>query len=110
MALEKLDLYIVREVKPDIYEIANFVDGTKEPYSIYNVRRTTKSYSCDCPGFWRQKNKPDHKHCRIVKFWVENLEKTFGCAMWFDGDDIEYHRFADERLEKWLLLMKKCKR
>lgn len=102
--MEEQATYTVREVKPDIYEVTNFIDGRKEPHSVYNVRKTPRSYTCDCPGFWRQRNKDEHKHCLIVKFWVENLEKELGCALWFDGDDIEYYKFVNrqEELEQWL--------
>jgi len=99
--MEAPNTYTVREIKPGIYEIANFVDGNKEPHSVYKVKYS-RGYLCDCPGYWRQKDKTQHKHCLIVKFWIEHLDKELGYALWFDGNDIEYHQFITKRLEKCL--------
>ena len=89
------DQYIIRQSsKPRVWEIAKFSDDY-EPSGIYNVKLHGKNYSCDCPGYWRQKNKDEHKHIRLVKFWRENLEEEHGFALWLDGPDIEYSRFCD---------------
>ncbi len=94
------NLYVVRESTTNIYEIANFVDGEKEPHSVYKVKYS-RGYSCDCLGYWRQKDKTQHKHCLIVKFWKEHLN-DIGYCLWFDGDDIEYRKFITKEIEKWL--------
>ena len=92
--------YTVRTTaQPNIYEIANFVDGGKEPHSIYKVKYS-RGYSCDCPGYWRQKDKTQHKHCLIVKFWVEHLED--GYCLWFEDENIEFRKFITKEIEKCL--------
>lgn len=95
--LKEQVIYIVRKIKPNIYEIATFVDG--KFHSVYTVKYS-RGYSCDCPGYWRQKDKTQHKHCLIVKFWVENLEEGF--CLWFENDEIKYHQFIEKRIEKCL--------
>jgi hypothetical protein len=97
-------IYLVRRKDKKYIEISSFVDGSKEAVSVYRVYKGNKGiYICNCPGYWRQKVKEDHKHSRIVKLWVENLEEQEGFCFWLDGDDIDYHRFMDEeRLRKYV--------
>jgi hypothetical protein len=87
------DTYVVRKTrKKDTWDISKFSDY-KDADSMFTVSKRGTTYSCDCPGFWRQKDKSEHKHCKIVKFWKENLEETDGYAFWLEGDDIEYNHF-----------------
>jgi hypothetical protein len=85
------DQYVIKQTpKNKTWEIVKFDDGD-EPSSIYKVSERNGFYHCDCPGFWRQKVKEDHKHTRLVKFWRENLEEASGYFLWFDKQqEIEY--------------------
>lgn len=89
------NIYLINQVEEGKYSIANF-GPYKEPEGVYYVRRSSKGYySCDCRGYRVQDDKTKHKHCRLVKFWLENLEGQEGFALWFDGDDMEYRRFVE---------------
>lgn len=93
-------IYIVRELGDNKYQIADFTDGERDCHSAYIVIKRGDKYICDCMGYIRQHDKSIHKHSRIVRFWVENLEKEHGYAFWLDSDEeIEYHRFIN--LEEW---------
>lgn len=86
-------MYTIRKVSTHKYEVTSF-----EKYSegeCYEVTHRNNTTYCDCIGFRRQKNKEEHKHCRIVKFWINNLESEPGYCFWLDGDDIEYNKFID---------------
>lgn len=100
-------IYVTRRIDEKYIEIASFEDGSKESISVYKVYKgKTGIYICDCPGYWRQKTKEDHKHSRIVKFWIEHLNEEPGyCFLLEDNDtSIEFNKFLDkERLEKWLI-------
>ena len=86
------DQYIIRQsLKPQVWEIAKFGDDY-EPSAVYKVSERSGHYHCDCPGYWRQKNKDEHKHNKLVQFWRENLEEEHGFSLWFEGPDIEYSR------------------
>lgn len=89
------NLYIVRQLNADTYEVTNFGDYSI-PLSVYKVKITKHSISCSCPGFYRQKDKSEHKHTRIVDFWLKNLDGKAGYAFWFDGEDLEYRKFLDD--------------
>lgn len=89
-------IYLVRELLNGKFQIANFENGEKDCHSAYWVVKRGNNYICDCRGYRRQHDKSAHKHSRIVKFWIENLEKTHGYALWLDNEDnIEYHRFIN---------------
>lgn len=98
-------IYIPRKIKDKLFEIASFVDGSKDSISVYKVKIGQKNiFHCDCPGYWRQKVKEEHKHCRIINFWVEKLENKEGYCFWFDNEDnIEFHKFIENRIEKYVL-------
>lgn len=81
-------MYVIREHIKDNYQITSFED---EFYTSYVI----KNGKCSCMGFCRQKNKKEHKHCLLVDFWINNLDKRPGFALWFEDDDIEYHKFID---------------
>ena len=99
-----MTIYLVRLFKPNQYEISTFVDGSKESISVYKVTLRNNNYYCDCPGYWRQKVKEDHKHCRIVKFWIENLDMEMGYCFWLDNENnIEYHKFITKEIERYVL-------
>ena len=57
-------MYSVKKLNSTSYEVTNL----KEDPKTYNVTKSNKGYySCDCMGFYRQKNKTEHKHCLMVK-------------------------------------------
>ena len=87
------DTYIITKTRvKNTWEIAKFSDY-KDADSVYKVNKRGNTYNCDCPGYWRQKDKSEHKHSRIVKFWNEELEQPDGMALWFENDEIEYNQF-----------------
>ena len=96
--------YFVRESQPKTYEITVFEDGRKEEKCTYIVKKPGRYYSCNCPGYWRQKHKSEHKHCRIVKFWIEELNKQYNYVFWIDElDNICYNRIYNlEELRRML--------
>ena len=90
------DQYTVKKsVKLKTWDITKFDDGDM-PSSTYHVTERSGFYSCDCPGYRRQKVKEDHKHSRIVKFWRENLEESPGYFLSISGSDIEYTKLNTE--------------
>ena len=97
-------IYTVRRLDEKYIEVASFENGSKEAISVYRVYKGKNNlYHCNCPGYWRQKVKEDHKHSRIVKLWCENLEEQIGFCFWMSGDDVEFHKFLDnEKFKKWL--------
>lgn len=94
--------FIPRKIANGVYEIASF-DNTSEPGGVYRVKITNQSISCNCPGFWRQKDKTQHKHTKIVKFWLDHLYGVPGYAFWLDAhEDVECRQlFTDEFAEAW---------
>lgn len=87
------ETYVVTKTKkPRSWEIAKFSDY-KDADSLYQVSKRGNKYWCNCPGFARQKNKEEHKHCLIVKHWVENLQETEGTALWVENDEIKSYKF-----------------
>jgi hypothetical protein len=85
--------YLIRETpKSKTWEITKFSDY-REPDSTYTVTERAGHYHCNCPGYWRQKNKDEHKHTQLVRFWREKLSEAEGYSLWFDGEDIEYFNF-----------------
>ncbi len=86
-------MYTIRQIQKNKYEITSFEDY---PEGVcYEVTVRNNYYSCDCRCYRIQKDKKAHKHCRIVKFWIENLESEPGYSFWLDGEDIEYNKFID---------------
>ena len=90
-------LYVVRRKDKKFIEISSFENGSKEAVSVYRVYKGKNNlYICNCPGYYRQKVKEDHKHSKIVKLWIENLDEAIGYCFWMDGDNVEYHRFLTD--------------
>lgn len=93
--------YQVRKLSSDVYQISSFGDYA-EPIGVYEVRVTNRSISCNCPGYYRQRDKIEHKHCKIVQYWIE-LGEEMGVALWFnDNEEIEYNYFLGEDLEYYI--------
>ena len=90
------DIYTIRQVAKENFEIANKDD-------VYTVKVRNKIYTCDCFGFRRQHDKSQHKHCKMVRFWIDNLDKEPGFAFWWENEDLEYNKFIDiSYLSKYL--------
>jgi hypothetical protein len=86
------DSYTVKKLnKSNNWEINKFTDNSFTPVETYTVSKTKDFYWCNCMGFRRQKNKDEHKHIKLVKFWESSLEGQPGFVFWFDGQDIEYN-------------------
>lgn len=86
-----MEYYIPRIISKDKYEIASFKDS-KEPYGVYTVLKRNY-FSCDCIGFYRQKDKTQHKHCNIVEFWINYLNCEPGFCFWYENEDLEFKQF-----------------
>lgn len=76
--------YLIRKVK-DYYEVTN----TEENFVSYRVKNKT----CNCPGFYMQKDKSNHKHIKLVEFWKKELKEEYGYALWFNGEKVEYNKW-----------------
>lgn len=88
-----MDTYTVINTNVEnTWQITKFSDY-KDADSVFKVTKRGQSYHCDCPGYWRQKDKTEHKHIRIVKFWENDLEQPEGMALWFEDNEIEYNQF-----------------
>ncbi len=96
--------YVIREVRKDIFEVVVF-ENASHPNAVYEVDRNRQNYfACTCPGYRWQRDKTQHKHVLLVKFWIENLDKEPGFLMWFDGEDIEYAQM----FTSWGNLLNEC--
>jgi hypothetical protein len=62
--------YLVREVRPDVFEIAKFTHG-KEPTDIYRCQWTGKRWSCNCYS-----RKGSCKHVDIVQKFIKGKKKN----------------------------------
>jgi len=92
------DNYVLRTTsKPNICEVVKFSEKDNS-FVTYQVTKSRNYYRCDCPGFYRQKDKKEHKHSKLVQFWQENLESETGYTFWFDGSDIEYSKASYEEV------------
>lgn len=89
------DSYIVVETRPNRFQIAGFGDSAA-PEGVYEVTYTkTRDYlSCNCRGFRMQKVKEDHKHCKMVRFWMTQ-GKPEGSAIWEDHGEYKMNRFVE---------------
>ncbi len=93
-----MEYYIPKVISKDKYEIASFKDS-KEPYGVYIVLKRN-NFSCDCMGFFRQKDKTQHKHCKVIKFWIEHLDYEPGYCFWYEGKDLEFKQLLT-KVELW---------
>jgi hypothetical protein len=62
--------YSVKEVKPDIFQIAKFTHG-KEPTEIYRCEWTGKTWKCNCYS-----RKGSCKHVSIVQKFVKGKKRN----------------------------------
>jgi hypothetical protein len=86
------DQYVLKKTdKSNIFEVVKFSEKDNS-FVTYKVTKGHNYYRCDCPGFYRQKEKKEHKHSKLVQFWEDNLDSETGYTFWFDGPDIEYSR------------------
>lgn len=89
------DTYVVYEVKRNQWKITKFSDY-KDADSSFQVSKRGEHYHCNCPGYSRQKNKDEHKHILIVKYWKEELNSQEGCGLWFEGELIKSNNFIPQ--------------
>lgn len=62
--------YIVKEVRPDVYELAKFTHG-KEPTEIYRCEWTGKAWKCNCYS-----RKGSCKHIDTVQKFIKGKKKS----------------------------------
>lgn len=88
-------IYVIRQigVKKE-FEITSF-EESKEPTGVYTVKITSRAKSCSCNGFYRQRDKTEHKHIKLVNFWIKSLDKIPGFVFWWEGEDLEYSKAFD---------------
>jgi len=97
---KKSETYVICEVGKGLYDVTKFIGDF---YETHEVKITSRSASCTCFGFRVQKDKTQHKHCLMVKFWIENLDKEPGYAFWYEGEDLEFNKFIDfEAITKYM--------
>jgi len=105
------ETFTIRKSKKDgVYEVAKFGDVKRcvgdNDVVVHDVTYKNSKLYCDCKGFRWHKDKPEeHKHCKLVKFWVDKLDSQPGFVLWFEGssDDIEYRKFIDTTIfDKYL--------
>jgi hypothetical protein len=83
-------MYLIKEIKSQLFEVANFVDD-KYPHSVYQVKwtQTNDYFHCNCPGFRMQKIKDEHKHCIAVKEWIKLGKKPYFIEV---DDEIKHYK------------------
>lgn len=65
-------MYTVRKTAINKYEVTNFEDRSI-PKSSYDVTLSTQNnLECSCFGWYRQKDKLEHEHCKVVRKFMEN--------------------------------------
>ena len=90
-----MSTYVISEIENSRFQIANFEDSAA-PEGVYEVLYTkSRDYmSCNCRGFRMQKDKSEHKHCKMVRFWM-TLGKPGGAAVWQEGDEYKMNKFVE---------------
>lgn len=90
-----MSTYLIKELESNRFQIANFEDSAA-PEGVYEVLYTkTRDYmSCNCRGFRMQKDKSEHKHCKMARFWMSQ-GKPEGVAVWEDGGEYKMNRFVE---------------
>ena len=90
-----MSTYVITEKASNRFQIANFEDSAA-PEGVYEVSYTkSRDYmSCNCRGFRIQKIKEDHRHCKMVRWWMEQ-GRPEGTAVWEDDGEYKIHRFVE---------------
>lgn len=90
-----MSTYVILETKPNRFQLANFEDSAS-PEGVYEVMYTqSRDYmSCSCRGFRMQKVKEDHKHCKMVRWWLQQ-GKPEGAAIWEDAEKYMMNKFVE---------------
>lgn len=90
-----MSTYVVTAIEANRFQIVNFEDSAS-PEGVYEVLYTkNRDYmSCNCRGFKMQKDKTEHRHCKIVRFWMEQ-GKPEGSAIWEENSKYNINRFVD---------------
>lgn len=89
-----MSTYVITEVDKNRFQIANFEDSAA-PDGVYEVLYTpSRDYlSCNCRGFRMQKDKSEHRHCKMVRHWMSQ-GKPDGIAIWEEGETYKMNRFV----------------
>ena len=87
--------YFIRKMDTNQYQISKF-DGGQAPQALYDMKYypTKDHWYCNCPGYWRQKNKAEHKHVRMAQIFRDTLKEEHGHAFWLDLDGQIHHAKA----------------
>jgi hypothetical protein len=90
-----MSTYLIKEIQNNRFQIANFEDSAA-PEGVYEILYTkSRDYlSCNCRGFRMQKDKLEHKHCKIVRFWMSHGSPE-GSAIWEDGGEFKMNKFVE---------------
>jgi hypothetical protein len=90
-----MSTYLIKEIQNNRFQIANFEDSAA-PEGVYEILYTKSRYylSCNCRGFRMQKDKSEHKHCKMVRFWMSHGSPE-GSAIWEDGGEFKMNKFVE---------------
>jgi hypothetical protein len=90
-----MSTYLIKEIQNNRFQIANFEDSAA-PEGVYELLYTkTRDYmSCNCRGFRMQKDKSEHKHCKMARFWMSQ-GKPEGVALWEYDGEYKMNRFVE---------------
>jgi hypothetical protein len=99
-------MYAVKKITNSDFQVTNLQD---DPIT-YNVTKNNRGhYSCDCRGFYVQKDKTQHKHCLMVKALEEMedydsfvIDKDWKVVDAFSYKEMldQFETFMDEVIEK----------
>ena len=89
------EAYVISQIENNRFQIAGFGDSAA-PEGVYEVLYTkTRDYmSCNCRGFRMQKDKSEHKHCKMVRFWMSQGSPE-GSAIWQEDEVFKMNRFVE---------------
>lgn len=78
MAKEEQCEYYIGRLGPITFQVTKFRDGDETPAAVYNVQwdETTGKGKCDCPAGTYRGTGPNDKHVKMVRNWVETVEKA----------------------------------
>lgn len=84
-------MYAVKKLSNSEFEVTNMKD---DPIT-YSINKNTRgNYSCDCRGFYNQKDKTQHKHCLMVQA-LEELEEFDSMVLDADWKVVEAYSIDD---------------
>lgn len=89
------ETYIVTQLEPNRFQIAGFGDSAA-PDGVYETlyTKTRDWMSCNCRGFRMQKDKSEHRHCKMVRWWI-GQGKPDGVAIWEESGEYKMNKFVE---------------